>query len=197
MTGKPILVAYTTNSGSTGEVAVEIAAQLCQNGQAAEARCLEEVTSLESYGSVVIGAPMILGWHRGAAAFLKKHQQVLSQRRVAFFATAMSLTRVKDADRDEAPALYLDPTLAVAPQYPGRLSLKERYTDVSNYLRPMLKAAPTVKPVSVAFLGGKLEIFRLKWWQALFVMLIVRVQPGDLRNWTSLREWSAQLASLL
>jgi menaquinone-dependent protoporphyrinogen IX oxidase len=62
-------------------------------------------------------------------------------------------------------------------------------------LRPALKAAPQVKPVSVGFFGGKLELFRLKWWQALFVMLVIGAQPGDQRNWPIIVKWASQLRS--
>ena len=61
----------------------------------------------------------------------------------------------------------------------------------------MLKAAPDVKPVSVAFFGGKLDMFRLKWWQAIFVMLVVQAKPGEFRNWDYIRSWGSALQDLL
>ncbi len=61
-----ILVAYTTNSGTTEEVAQAIGEELGKRGNAVDVRRLEEVTSLEGYQAVVVGAPMILGWHRAA-----------------------------------------------------------------------------------------------------------------------------------
>jgi menaquinone-dependent protoporphyrinogen IX oxidase len=139
---------------------------------------------------------MILGWSRAAQSFLKRHQQALSGMRVAYFATAMSLTQPAPGWSAPVP-LSLDPNLAAAPVNPRRLSLKERYTCVSNYLGPMLRAAPAVRPVSVAFFGGKLEIFRLAWWQALFVMVVIRAQAGDCRDWKFIKSWSAGLPALL
>jgi menaquinone-dependent protoporphyrinogen oxidase len=193
---KPILVAYATNAGSTEEIAAAIAEELRRAGQSAEVLRVEEVASLEPYGAAVIGAPMILGWHRNATDFVKKHRESLSRMPVAYFAAAMRLTR-DDAGHSESPSLYLDPELAAFPKNPRRLSLAERFTSVSHYLNPMLRAAPSVKPVSVAFFGGKLELFRLKWWQMLFVMLVVRAQPGDYRNWPYIQEWSKYLNSAL
>jgi menaquinone-dependent protoporphyrinogen IX oxidase len=77
------------------------------------------------------------------------------------------------------------------------MSFRERYATVSNYLRPVLKAAPSVKPVSAGFFGGKLELFRLNVLQVLFVMLIIRAQPGDYRNWPVIRDWAINLRPLL
>jgi menaquinone-dependent protoporphyrinogen IX oxidase len=61
----------------------------------------------------------------------------------------------------------------------------------------VLKAAPHVRPVSVAFFGGKLELFRLNIFQMLFVILVIRAQPGDRRNWPPIQQWAASLLPLL
>ncbi len=193
---KPILIAYATNTGSTEEIAAAIAEELTRAGRPAEVRRVEEVAGLEPYGAAVIGAPMILGWHGHAAAFLRKHREALGRMPIAYFAAAMRLTK-DDSPRREPPTLWLDPELAAAPKAAGRLSPAERFTCVSHYLDPMLGAVPALRPVSVAFFGGKLELFRLRWWQALFVMMIVRAQPGDYRNWTYIQEWGKYLSSTL
>jgi menaquinone-dependent protoporphyrinogen oxidase len=189
-----ILVAYTTNSGSTEEVARAIGERLAagEHGCQVDVRRLEELAGVESYDAVVIGAPMILGWHRSAVGFLKRHQAALGRVPVALFCTAMSLTETGDRRIGEV-AVTVDPFLAKPPARAGRLSLKERYATLSNYLRPVLKAAPAVKPVSIGFFGGKLELFRLRFLQMLFVMLIIRAQPGDARNWAAIRAWADDL----
>jgi menaquinone-dependent protoporphyrinogen oxidase len=193
---KRVLVAYATNSGSTGDVARVMGEELGKDGDLVDVRRIEEVDSLQGYQAVVVGAPMILGWHRGAVKFVKQHRQALGQVPVAFFATAMSLTQTSDRPAGGIP-IYLDPGLCTPPHHPGRLSLKERYARVSNYLRPMLKAAPSVRPVEIGFFGGKLELFRLKFLQMLFVMVIIQAPPADLRNWPAIREWAAHLRPLL
>ena len=191
-----ILVAYTTNAGTTEEVARVIAEELGRSGTTAEVRRLEEVTSLEPYSAVIIGAPMILGWHRKAVNFVKKHQQALSRMPVAYFITAMSLTYAGQERIGDVP-LYVDSGLGKPPRNPNGLSLKERYTNVTNYASQPLKAAPQVTPISVGIFGGKLEMYRLKLLHALFVMLILRAPMGSLQNWTAVREWAGQLASKL
>ncbi len=187
-----ILIAYTTNSGSTEDVARLLAEELTTPGSTAEARRLEEVTDLSPYQAVIVGAPMILGWHRAAQRFVKKHQEALSQKKVAYFMTAISLTQPAGQPEASVP-VCLDPSLARPPKNPARLSLKERYASVSNYLNPALRAAPLVKPVRVGFFAGKLELFRLNLFQMLFVMLVIQAQPGDFRNWDFIRSWAAGL----
>lgn len=191
-----VLIAYTTHSGSTAEVAQVIGEELAKKGVVVEVYRLEEVSSLDSYDAVVIGAPMILGWHRAAVKFVKQHQQALSQRPVALFFMAMSLTQTGETSVDQVP-IIVDAELAKLPKKEGRLSFRERYATVTNYLRPVLKAAPLVKPVRVGFFGGKLEYFRLKLLSLLFVMLVIQAQPGDKRNWPIIRGWAADLYPLL
>lgn len=193
-TGKSILVAYTTNSGSTTEVAEAVGETLSEAGLPAEVRRLEEVTRPESYAAAVIGAPLILGWHRTAVRFVKRHRETLSTMPVALFFTAMSLTGAEEA----LPfPTYVDPELIKPPARTDRLTFKERYATRSNYLRPVFKVAPQLGPVSAAFFGGKLELYRLNPLQMLFVMLVIGSAPGDRRNWTAIREWGGGLPPLL
>ena len=190
------LVAYTTNSGSTQEVAQEIAKGLGKAGAQVDVRRVEEIADLDEYQAVVVGAPMILGWHRAAVNFVKKHRAALAKRPTAYFCTAMSLTQTGE-ERIHSVPVCIDPWLAKPAQKPGHLSLKERYALPAHYMDPMLKAAPEVHPVSVGFFGGRLELFRLNIFQMLFVMLVIRAQPGDLRNFTAIQEWAESLTPAL
>jgi menaquinone-dependent protoporphyrinogen oxidase len=191
-----ILIAYTTNSGTTTEVAKTIGEELAKAPAEVEILRLEEISTLEPYTAVVIGAPMMMGWHRTAVKFVKAHQEALSHLPVAYFFTAMRLTQTPDKQVSSVP-IYVDANLARAPKKAGHLSFKERYATPTNYLKTALKAAPQVKPVSAAFFGGRLDLFRLKWWQMAFVMFIVQASPGEFRNWLAIREWAASLPKIL
>jgi len=193
---KNVLIAYATNAGSTTKVAQVIGEELGKDSAQVQVCRLDEVTNMEQYDAVVVGAPMIMGWHGDAVKFVKKHQQTLSRMRVAYFLTAMNLTQTNESSVG-ATSIYVDPRLAKPPKNEKRLSFKERYATVTNYLRPVLDAAPSVKPVSAGFFGGRLELYRLPLLQMLFVLLIIQAQPGDLRNWPAIREWAANLRSEL
>jgi menaquinone-dependent protoporphyrinogen IX oxidase len=189
---KKVLVAYTTNSGSTEDVVKVIAEELGKNGDQVTISRLEEILSINGFDAVIVGAPMILGWHRSARKFIKQHQSTLSRIPVAYFCTAMSLTVPAFPSKSTTP-VYLDASLAKPPKKEGHLSFKESYTLASNYLKPILASAPEVKPVSVGFFGGRLDLYKLKLLQMLFVMVIIGAQPGDLRNNQAIREWAAGL----
>lgn len=186
------LVAYTTNSGSTEDVARLIAEELGNDGTEVDMLRLEDVTALEPYSTVIVGAPMIMGWHRAALKFVKEHKEALSSKRVAYFIMAMSLTQTEDKQVEGVP-LFIDPALPLAPKKAGHLSFRENYATPVKYVRPLLKAAPQVKPVSVAIFGGSLALFRLKLLQMLFVMLVIRAQAGEKRNYPVIREWATEL----
>ena len=191
---KKALVAYTTNSGSTEDIARRVAEELGKNGAQVDLTRLEQVTELSNYDLVIIGAPMMLGWHRAARKFIQERQATLSKVPVAYFAAAMSLTQLDETQIDGVP-IYIDSRLAKSPKNATRLSFRENYATPKKYFLPALKEATQVQPASIAFFGGKLELFRLPLLQMLFVMLVVQAQPGDLRNWTAVREWAVNIRS--
>jgi len=186
---KRVLVAYATLSGSTAEVARAVAEALTEKGLTAEPLPLSAIASLEGYDAVVVGAPMILGWHRGALRFLRTHRAELRRLPFAVFVMAMSLTRTGEAVRSDIP-IRLDPNLGKPPARDGQLTLRERYATIANYARPILRASSPAKPVSLAFFAGRLDYGRLKWWAVLFAMVVVRAQAGDRRDFAAIRAWA-------
>jgi menaquinone-dependent protoporphyrinogen IX oxidase len=87
----------------------------------------------------------------------------------------------------------VDPTLAVPPRDPAHLSFRENYSTVKNYLRPALNAGRSVHPVSAAFFNGVLRMSGLKWWQTIFVLLVVQAKPGGEHNEAFIREWAREI----
>ncbi len=157
---------------------------------------VDQVGSLEGYSAAVIGAPEIVGWHRAAKRFVHKNRESLAQIPVAYFFTLMSLTE-PGSDTFQGIPVAFDGELTHTPAREGRLSFKERYASVENYLTPVLKEAPEVKPVGAAFFGGKLSYYRMNWFRRLFVMAIINANPGDRRNWDFIRAWAAGIAPQL
>jgi menaquinone-dependent protoporphyrinogen IX oxidase len=73
------------------------------------------------------------------------------------------------------------------------LSFKERHRSLNTYLKPVLKKAPRVRPVSVALFAGKLDYTAMKFLQMVFVMLLFAEKPRDYRDWEIIRRWAADL----
>jgi menaquinone-dependent protoporphyrinogen oxidase len=188
-----ILVTYATMAGSTAEVAEAVATELRAHGLHVDLAQLDAVAGLGAYDAVVLGAPMILGWHRGALRFLRRNRRVLAEKPLALFVTAMSLTETGERSVDGLP-VTVDEALPKAPKEEVRLSFRERYARLGNYLRPILKAA---RPASLAVFGGRLEYGRLPWWAVLFAMFIIQAPAGDRRNWEAIRAWAAVLPAAM
>ena len=193
---KKILVTYATMAGSTAEVARAVGEQLEKSGLQVDVLPLDDVQDLHSYDGVVVGAPMIMGWHRAARRFLRRHRHDLQAKPLAVFVLAMSLTETGETSVDGVPVV-VDEKLPRPPLKPGSLSFQERYATLPNYLRPILKAARPAKPVSIAVFGGRMEYGRLKWWAVLFAMLIIRAPAGEKRDWPAIQAWAAGLPALL
>ena len=187
-----ILVTYATMAGSTAEVAQAVGEEIAMSGWQVDVLPTGEVKDLGAYDGVVVGGPMIMGWHREAVRFLKKHRDALRHKPVAVFITAMSLTRSGEMSVDGVK-VTVDEKLPKAPEKEGSLNFRERYALLSNYLRPILQAMRPAKPASIGVFGGRLEYGRLKWWAVLFAMLIIRAPAGERRNWPAIREWAAGL----
>jgi len=187
-----ILVTYATMAGSTAEVAQVVGEELAKTGLQVDVLPLEQVKDLEGYAGVVVGAPMIMGWHRAAQRFLRRHRDAFQRIPLAAFVMAISLTKTDVKDLGNV-LVIVDEKLPREPEKAGSLSFKERYASLSNYLKPILKAVRPAKPVSIGVFGGRLEYGRLKWWAVLFVMLIIQARAGEKRNWDAIRHWAASL----
>ena len=187
-----ILVAYATMAGSTAEVAQAVGEEIVKSGIQVDVLPLDEVRDLQAYDGVVVGGPMIMGWHRAALRFLKKHRDAFQRIPLAVFVTAMSLTRTRATSVGGVP-VTVDEKLPKPPEKEGSLNFRERYARLTNYLQPILQATRPVKPASIGIFGGRLEYGRLKWWAVLFVMLVIQAPAGERRNWPAIRAWAVGL----
>jgi menaquinone-dependent protoporphyrinogen oxidase len=193
---KQILVAYATMAGSTVDVAQAIAEEIARPDVHVDLLPLSEVKNLAAYDGVVLGGPMIMGWHRAALRFLRNNRRVFQRIPLAVFILCMSLTESGETTVSGVP-VYVDETLPKPPETAGHLSFRERYAQLTNYVRPILRASAPAKPVSVAVFGGRMDYGRLKWWAVVFAMQVIQAPAGDRRNWTAIRSWAAGLPAAL
>ena len=183
-----ILVTYVTNSGSTAEVAERIAESLSTRLAKVETVSMKDVRDLSGYDGVVIGGPMIMGWHRKARRFVKKHRKSLGKVPFHAFMTAMTVCGTTD-DK----TVSIDPKVMEEPTRPGKPTMKDRHTHPDYYTAPLTGKNGVPSPRSIALLAGKLDYTKLKFPQVLFVMLVIRAKPGDRRNWDFIQTWAESL----
>jgi menaquinone-dependent protoporphyrinogen oxidase len=167
-----VLVAYATKYGSTIEVAAAVATTLRDGGMAVEVRAAREVTTLEQYDAVVLGAPLYIGrWPRDARRFLSRHRQDLAKRPVAIFALG---------------PIGTDP---------------EELQGSKMQLKGMLAKHAWLTPVRVEVFVGKYDPARLRFPDSLLARLpaspLYQKPASDNRDWAAIRAWARGLVSEL
>jgi menaquinone-dependent protoporphyrinogen IX oxidase len=128
--------------------------------------------------------------------YVSRNRDALARVPIAFFITAMSLTETGE-DEVEGVPIVKDSWLVKKPCTAGRLSRRERYARPAHYLGGVRKKAPQVRPCSVAFFAGSLDLTKMNLFEKLFVMLVIGATPGDGRHWDAIREWAATLPTVL
>jgi menaquinone-dependent protoporphyrinogen oxidase len=190
-----ILVAFATKHGSTPDVAEAVAEELRAGGAQVDVRPASLDGDLGSYQAVVLGAPMIFGWHKDALRFIERHRAELATKTTVYFVMAASLTETGEERIDGVP-IVKDPWLVKRPKDPAKLGFRERYARPSEYLKKPFGKAPEVRPASIAFFAGSLDLTKMNIFEKLFVTLVIAATPGDSRNFDAIREWARGLLPL-
>jgi menaquinone-dependent protoporphyrinogen IX oxidase len=195
-TGGRALLVFATRHGSTREVADAVAEEL--RGAFAVVDVCEAGSAPPPAGfdAVVIGGPMIMGWHRDAEKYLRRHRNQLASMPFALFVTAASLTEDGMTAIRDVPVAK-DPWLVKKPRGADKLTRKERYALPSHYLEEIFKACGPARPRSAAVFAGSLDLTTMNILEKLFVLLIVGATPGDGRHFAFVREWAGGLGKTL
>jgi menaquinone-dependent protoporphyrinogen oxidase len=159
-----MLVTYASNSGSTREVAEDIAATLRAQGVEVDLCPIREVRTLDGYSAVVLGAPMYMfRWHKDAHHFLDRFRRDLTG------------------------------SLPIAILAGGPIEdTSEQWQDRRRDLHQELAKHPWLTPVSVQLIGGKFDPAKLRFPYSLLPAL--RKMPAcDLRDWEAIRAWASAL----
>lgn len=164
-----VLVAYASRYGSTAEVAEAIGHSLREAGLEVDIRHVADLPDPAAYGAVVVGGPIYFGrWMTEAADFVARHREILGGRPVALF--TVSGTMMIDTERNRR--------------------------HVRRWLAPVRRRAPEVRPVDVAFFGGRVRRGVLSLRDRLFVWAS-RTAEADRRDWDAIHRWARDLAPRL
>ena len=195
-TGGRALLVFATKHGSTTEIADAIAGEL--RATFGQVDVCEAPAAPRPAGSdaVVVGGPMIMGWHRDAEKYVKRHRDQLAGVPFALFVTAASLTEDGMTAVHGVPVTK-DPWLVKKPRRDDKLTRKERYALPSHYLGDIFKACGTARPRTAAVFAGSLDLTTMSVFEKLFVLLVIGATPGDGRHWDFVRAWGAEAARTL
>ena len=146
-TGGRALLVYASKHGSTREVADAVAEELRASFAEVDVYEAASAPSPAGYDAVVVGGPMIMGWHKGARKYVKRNRDQLGAVPFAIFVTAASLTE-DGVDAVQGMPIAKDPWLVKKPKNADKLSRKERYALPRHYVGDILKdCAPARRAV--------------------------------------------------
>jgi menaquinone-dependent protoporphyrinogen oxidase len=164
---KMVLVGYATQYGSTKEVAEAIAGTLRENWLEVDLQPLSKVRTLESYSTVVMGAPLLMfHWHRDALNFLSRHRNALVEKPVAIF--ALGPTHVPHEDTE--------------------------WKSSQEQLDKELAKFSWLKPATIKLFGGKYDPALLRFPLNL---MAGKEPASDIRDWETIRAWAEGLKAIL
>jgi menaquinone-dependent protoporphyrinogen oxidase len=167
-----ILVTFASRAGSTAEVAEAIARTLTQGGAQVDVVPMNSVKDLSPYQAVVAGSA-IRGskWLPEAIQFVRTHQSMLAQKKVALFTVCITMT-MKNAEKYRA--------------------------GVMNWVAPV---RAMVKPISEELFAGMLDFGKLpinKDTLMLRLSIVLGIFPrGDHRDWNKIQSWAQSLKPIL
>jgi len=195
-TGGRALLVYATRHGSTQEVGDAVAEELRAAFAEVDVHEAPSAPPPAGYDAVVVGGPMIMGWHKDARKYVKRHKDQLAAVPFAVFVTAASLTE-DGVDAVQGMPIAKDPWLVKKPRNADKLSRKERYALPRHYVGDILKDCEPARPRSAAVFAGSLDLTSMNVFEKLFVLLVVGATPGDGRHYEYIREWAAGLGGAL
>jgi menaquinone-dependent protoporphyrinogen oxidase len=162
-----VLVGYATRYGSTQEVAEAVAATLRECGLEVDIQPLSKVRTLAGYSAVVLGAPLFM---------FRWHKDAFR-----------FLSRHREALKERPVAVFaLGPT---HDPYDGK-----EWQDSRDQLDNELAKFPWFKPAALEMFGGKYDPAYLRF---PLKMLAGKEPASDLRDWTAIRAWAADLKTIL
>jgi menaquinone-dependent protoporphyrinogen oxidase len=195
-TGGRALLVYASRHGSTREVADAVAEEFRAAFVEVDVYEADSAPPPAGYDAVVIGGPMIMGWHKDARKYLKRHRGELGDVPFALFVTAASLTE-DGVNAVEGMPIAKDPWLVKKPRNAEKLSRKERYALPRHYVGDILKDCAPARPRNVAVFAGSLDLTTMNLFEKLFVLVVIGATPGDGRHYEFIRAWAAGLGEAL
>jgi menaquinone-dependent protoporphyrinogen oxidase len=165
-----ILVAYASATGTTAEVAAEVAKVLRAAGLTVDVMRVQDVKDIKAYSAVIFGTALRMGKPIGPGVrFATRFSAALAQVPVALFSVGIGMREDTPVARDKTRTM----------------------------LAPILQAIPT--PVSLEFFGGRLDYSKLNpFYRWMFKRVKSDdLAEGDWRNWEAIRAWAGTLAPLL
>ena len=197
---KKILIIYDTVSNSTQEVAEIVFNELKTiDDTTVELSHYVDVTGLDTYDTIIIGSPMrFKNFHSNIRKFIKKNRTILSRKKVMCFMTCLYLIKDTDSTGFDFP-VFADPSFNAIPIPLKDMNMMDRTHSDSQYVDVVLEN--DIRPVSVAYFKGRLDLNSLGFFSRIFMrfilMLTDKEQVGDFLNPDSVVEWAREIKKVV
>ena len=167
-----VLITYASKHGSTREIAERIAAMLETNHVDVDVQPMKAVKDVSNYDAFVVGSAVYFGsWMKDATAFVRQHQDTLSQRPVWLFSSGPLGTDTVDAEGN-------DPREAAEP-------------------KELAELIETLKPRKHLVFYGALDSHDFGFTERLLHALPAGKKlllEGDFRDWDEINRWAEMIA---
>lgn len=159
------LITYGTKYGSTAEVANYIFQILKNNAYITEIKPIQEVKGIESYDTIIIGAPLLM-FHlqKDVKKFLNKFTQKLQNKNIYLFILGPTHDPYDEAE----------------------------WKDSWNQLHKELALYPLLKIKEIAMFGGKFDLSKLSF---LFKWFAKNTPNTDIRDWDQIKKWAEKIVN--
>jgi menaquinone-dependent protoporphyrinogen oxidase len=162
-----ILVTFATRSGSTREVAQSIADTLKESGIEADFQPIRQLRSIERYQAVVLGAPLYM------FRWHKDARHFLSKNRKELIKRPIAIFALGPIHDEE-----------------------KEWQDVRQQLDRALAKFPWLEPAAIKVFGGRFDPARFRFPYS-FLPAMKKIPVSDIRDWTKINNWAANLPSVL
>ncbi len=189
-----VLITYMSRSGSTQEIARFIGRELSSLGLDVKVQPISDAGDLSPYDFIIAGGLVYrFGWHPEVVRFLQENMTMLQAKKVALFVVGLRLVKTPDCVNAPFP-VFIDPAIMKGPA--ESKNLLDSITTMKFYLHAALPAIEKIKPASVAFFAGRLNLHSLGFSEKLIMvllMLLIGKRSGDYRNWKEIGKWARGL----
>jgi len=162
-----VLVTFATRYGSTAEVAGAVAEHLLAERLDVTLDPVQKVRDLKEFSAVVLGAPLYM------FRLHKKARHFLESNRTPLKKIPVAVFCLGPFHDDE-----------------------KEWKEAREQLDKELNKFSWLKPVSVQMVGGRFDPVSLRF-PFSWIPALKRMDPVDIRDWTSIRTWSKELIELI
>lgn len=168
----PVLVAYSTRTGSTGEVAEAIAEVLREAQLPVEVARMSDIKTLGRYHAVVLGAPLYVGQMPGELhRFVSRFPVQLGVIPQWFF--VLGPIEGKPAE----------------------------FSKAGEQVEKQLRRYAWIRPLEIKILGGRFDVnhmpFPFNLARRLPAFPVKDIPATDVRDWKDIRAWASAIARQL